>query len=485
MLPVFWYNRVMSLNCSEIEAVIKTLPGEGLVTGFSSPDPNSIVLTVTTGQEREALLVSAGAGECRIHKIDPPSSKERTPLSRFAQFCNSHLGGCRLQSIRQHLFSRIVIMEFSGNSGEWRLVARLWGNGSNIIITDSEFRIVECLKRYPQREEWPGEIFPLERKAGDPGKYPVRDIFYEGDINLLIERFYNDMTRQLCFTRLHDQITRVLTRLKKQAEQTIRAIEKKSSSARADTWLGYGELARAYMHKIRRGMTSITLEDFETGNSVSIPLKAELDPAANIEYLFKKYRKIKQGQANWQRQMKEAETRLETLEKLWDNFQHADSVESLEEIEAVLTQFQKTGKESQGKTTRKKSYGRVFILDDGHVAYVSRSAREASEMLTRIARGNDYWFHIRDNTGSHVVVKYRNNQELSDRSRLEAAHLALHYSKGRGSEFGDIYFTRVKYLHRSKGGPYGLVFPTQEKNIQLDYDETILNGVLDRESPDN
>ena len=101
-------------------------------------------------------------------------------------------------------------------------------------------------------------------------------------------------------------------------------------------------------------------------------------------------------------------------------------------------------------------------------------------MLKTVARGNDYWFHIRDNAGSHVVVKNKGNVELPDKTRLEAAMLALHFSKSRNETEGDIYFTRVKYLHKPNTNTPGLVFPTQEKNIkikkQVDVIEKLLNS---------
>ena len=48
---------------------------------------------------------------------------------------------------------------------------------------------------------------------------------------------------------------------------------------------------------------------------------------------------------------------------------------------------------------------------------------------------------------------------------MDAANLAVHYSKARGDSKVDLYYTHVKYLRRAKNGPKGLVLPTQEKNL--------------------
>jgi predicted ribosome quality control (RQC) complex YloA/Tae2 family protein len=64
--------------------------------------------------------------------------------------------------------------------------------------------------------------------------------------------------------------------------------------------------------------------------------------------------------------------------------------------------------------------------------------------------------------------------------KIEASTLALYYSKGRNSSEGDIYFTRVKYLHKGKNSPSGLVIPTQEKNIKVIFDRNILDKIFAR-----
>jgi predicted ribosome quality control (RQC) complex YloA/Tae2 family protein len=54
---------------------------------------------------------------------------------------------------------------------------------------------------------------------------------------------------------------------------------------------------------------------------------------------------------------------------------------------------------------------------------------------------------------------------------LDAGNLAIFYSKGRNSGEGDLFYTQVKHLRRAKGGPKGLVIPTQEKNLRVKLDD--------------
>ena len=117
----------------------------------------------------------------------------------------------------------------------------------------------------------------------------------------------------------------------------------------------------------------------------------------------------------------------------------------------------------------------VYNLSDGYLCYVSRSSKDADEMLNKVAKGNDYWFHIRDYAGSHVVVKDIKNKTITERAKNEAALLALYFSKAKKADEGDIYFTRVKYLHKAREvvSSYQL-----RKNIKVKYDKEILDKII-------
>jgi predicted ribosome quality control (RQC) complex YloA/Tae2 family protein len=101
---------------------------------------------------------------------------------------------------------------------------------------------------------------------------------------------------------------------------------------------------------------------------------------------------------------------------------------------------------------------------------VGRSAAENDELLRRFVRGNDWWFHARDFPGAYVFVKAPPGKSLPLETMLDAGNLAVHFSKGKSSGGGDVYYTRVKYLRRVKGGKRGLVIPTQEKNLSIRLD---------------
>ena len=101
---------------------------------------------------------------------------------------------------------------------------------------------------------------------------------------------------------------------------------------------------------------------------------------------------------------------------------------------------------------------------------MGRNAKENDEILRFSTRGSDIWMHTRDFAGGYVIIKAVKDKTVPLSVLLDAASLAIHYSKAKKSGKADLYYTHVKYLKRIKGAKTGLVIPTQEKNLQAELD---------------
>ena len=77
------------------------------------------------------------------------------------------------------------------------------------------------------------------------------------------------------------------------------------------------------------------------------------------------------------------------------------------------------------------------------------------------------WLHTRDFPGGYVFIKFRRDKTIPLEVLLDAANIAVLYSKGRSNSSVNLYYTQVKYLRRAKDGKTGLVLPTQEKNLTI------------------
>jgi predicted ribosome quality control (RQC) complex YloA/Tae2 family protein len=276
------------------------------------------------------------------------------------------------------------------------------------------------------------------------------------EFSLLQKRLVEKLTKQLC-----------------ELQSSIKHLQNELDSDKAEQLRHMGDLIVANIYRLKKGDASAEVEDYETGETVIIPLDEKLSPQENSKRYFEKYKKLQAAFTYQKEKLDESIATFDDTEALLSHIKEADTLQELYELAALA------GENFDNKKTNLSSHaGRKFLLSGDFVAYVSRSSRDADAMLKSIARGNDYWFHIRDNAGSHVVIKNKGNVELPDKTRLEAAMLALHFSKSRNEAEGDIYFTRVKYLHKPNSNTPGLVFPTQEKNIKIKKQPEILQRLL-------
>lgn len=107
------------------------------------------------------------------------------------------------------------------------------------------------------------------------------------------------------------------------------------------------------------------------------------------------------------------------------------------------------------------SKGRPYrtVEHQGFAILVGRGARENDELTFGIGEPCDFWLHVADYTGSHVVVE--NPRELSELPRevaVRAAELAAWHSKARRARGKvEVHLCRVADVRKRRGAPAGQV----------------------------
>jgi predicted ribosome quality control (RQC) complex YloA/Tae2 family protein len=101
-----------------------------------------------------------------------------------------------------------------------------------------------------------------------------------------------------------------------------------------------------------------------------------------------------------------------------------------------------------------------------------------------VARPDDVWLHARGLPGAHVLIPLRRGAEVPEEALLDAAHLALHHSRGAGTDRGEVSYTRAKFVRRLKGGAPGAVTYSREKTFLVRLERSRLERLLaSREEP--
>lgn len=465
----------MSLNNGEIQQIIENFPSNMILKHITQKGIDHFYFICHTLEKKIVIFLNIHDGETGIFMV-PETEQKQTPKTqlRFSEFLTNRLSGGRIEKIYQPNYSRIVVFTIKTLSSNYHLICRLWGTAANLFLVDKDQQILDLAKRYPKRNEWVGEKFVLP-EIKNPPIFSPRTELIRNNTNQDLYFYYQNRKSQKEFSIRKEHLQKELHKEISSLEHFLEQIEKESDSHRQEQFKKYGELLSAYLYQIKKGAEEVTLEDFETSQKFSIQLDPSLSPQENCRKYFEKYKKIKSSIQYQTKRKIEAQEKLHHLRLLSEALQLSETLEELNRIEIRKKNKRKDSDKAQ---TLSKTIGRKFLLHGNFTAYLSRSAKEADLLLKTLAKGNDYWFHIRDNAGSHLILKNRKDLELPDKTKLEAAMLALHFSKSSKENEGDIYFTRVKYLHKPNTNTPGLVFPSQEKNIRIKIDPEILGRLL-------
>ena len=140
----------MPLDSFCLSGIIRELqPAVGLrIEKVQQPARDQVVLALRGGRR---LLLCAGAAQARIH-LTALSRENPAAPPMFCMLLRKHLGGGRIAAIQQPGRERAAILTVDvvdelGEPGQRRLILECMGRRSNLILTDGEGRIIDCLRR--------------------------------------------------------------------------------------------------------------------------------------------------------------------------------------------------------------------------------------------------------------------------------------------------------------------------------------------------
>ncbi|MDR1047433.1 MAG: NFACT family protein [Treponema sp.] len=459
----------MSLNWREINLILEELklPGSQIQKVIQSA--YDVMAFRLYGKEgAKTLLVSLSPGACRIHETFRSLPKSDKPL-RFAEFLNSRIVNGRIEEALQLGDNRIVRITVRQGEKHYRLYARLWSNAANLICTDEEGLILDAMRRLPKRGELTGGRYTPEHSAAVKREYVIRELEGEGSFNEKIDNFYAGQGGALSLEALREQARRNFEgSIGRLAASLERLREKEQEFSAAETLRICGDIILANISAVKNGDEWLEADNFYTGEKIRLKLDPKKSAAAQAETYYEQYRKQKSGLEDLRREIETGEKEKARLEETLSGLME-------EENPFALHKFLKTGGvgTSAAREQDRRRPGLSFRRRDWLIV-VGRDAAENDELLRRHVKGNDLWLHVRDFPGSYVFIKQRSGKTVPLDILLDAGNLALFYSKGRNNGEGDLFYTQVKYLRRARGGPRGLVIPTQEKNLHVKTDEARL-----------
>lgn len=104
-----------------------------------------------------------------------------------------------------------------------------------------------------------------------------------------------------------------------------------------------------------------------------------------------------------------------------------------------------------------RGYFRVEV--EGFEVLVGKRARDNDELTFHVAEPHDFWLHVADYSGSHVVIRNPEVLPALPRPVLErAAALAAWHSKARNARGKiEVHVCHARDVRKPRGAPPGLV----------------------------
>ena len=156
----------LTLRCV-VSELRKLLPG-GVVQQFSMPTPTDIFIAIRNHGATHTLLLSCDANTPRAHLTTVKRPNPASPPA-FCMACRKHLGGGRVEQVRQREFDRIFEIAVRDREGEtFLLIAELMGKHSNVILVREDGRIVDAAKRISRRTSRFREVLPGKEYEAPP-----------------------------------------------------------------------------------------------------------------------------------------------------------------------------------------------------------------------------------------------------------------------------------------------------------------------------
>jgi len=445
----------MGMNRQELAKVVEALQrcvGRPFDTVWQ-PGRDRVVVGLADGT---LLLLVPRGPFARLHSLTRRPRNPPKPFS-FQGACRAHLAG-RLEQIRHLAPEREVELAFTRGTLRLRLTGRsggLWLLRDDEVVAAYDGPAPPSLPALPEvtPRDPPPAFAPEDAEDWDTA---ARRHYMRAESDQRLADRRRQLERDV--RKAIDRSRRLATNLEADLDKASRA---PAMRARAD-------LLAAHLHEIPKGAASFTATDWSTGDDVVLPLDPAKSPSAQMEALYKKARRLDRVGDQVLERMEANDSLLTKLADALEAVSDADRAE-LDAIRRLLP--------AAPSPRRKHSAPDVLTWTgpSGERVLVGRSAKSNRKLTFQIARGSDWWFHLRERPGAHVVLPLPRDASPDLGLLLAAAQIVLVQAKIPVGSSADVQYTRVKDV-RPVPGEIALVRVANEKVLHVTRDPAALVG---------
>ncbi|WP_088723854.1 Rqc2 family fibronectin-binding protein [Streptococcus mutans] len=296
-----------------------------------------------------------------------------------------------------------------------------------------------------------------------------------GSLSDLLDYFYQDKAeRDRIAQQASDLIHRIQNELEKNKKKLKKQEQELQDTDKAEEFRQKGELLTTYLNQVPNNQDSVELDNYYTGQKVTIPLNKALTPSQNAQRYFKKYQKLKEAVKHLGSLISETKATIQYLESV-DNALNQASLSEISEIREELVQTGFVKRRHREKIQKRKKPEPYLASDGKTIILVGKNNLQNDELTFKMSKKGELWFHAKDIPGSHVLIK--DNLNPSDEIKTDAAELAAYFSKARLSNLVQVDMIEAKKLNKPSKAKPGFVTYKGQKTLRVTPNEAKIKAM--------
>lgn len=349
----------------------------------------------------------------------------------------------------------------------------------NIVNLDCEEKLSELSENQKELlENKSFEISELMKNSKTFYVYFHNDKYFVAPIELpdvqsleatssISQAIYFCYTRSLRYNSAKAKFKQISRELKNKYDSLSKELERLQQSIdieqRLKQYEEFAELLLSQTNLNKKGFDVLNVTT-EYGNIIKIPLKKELTLVQNAEVYYQKIKKLKADIKPLKGKKLSLENEIQKIYSAWENLNKIDNCLQIEKFLSEHKDLFSKSEESKRNQEISRKFRRYEISTDA-IVFVGKNARDNEELTFSFARPNDYWFHTRNTSGSHCVLRISSGKVPTKEAIKRAAQIAAYFSKARNSDYVPVSYTQRKFIRKPKRGETGSVVLLREEVI--------------------
>lgn len=298
----------------------------------------------------------------------------------------------------------------------------------------------------------------------------------------LIDEYYGSREKTERIKQRSNDIVKLISNIE---TRLIKKIALQESDLRAcadkDTYKLYGDIITSNIYQLKTGMKLVKLINYYSENmeEVKLTLDEYKTPVQNAQLYYKRYNKLKATERELTLQLELAKNELSYIRTVEEAHEKAENEADINEIRRELYEsgYASRMKDYNNYTVTQKKTIAVkpleFLTDGGFKLLCGKNNNQNDFITLKCAAKNDYWFHVKNAPGSHVVMicDGQNKNDPSDLDFTQAAVITAYFSKLRDGINVPVDYTLIRNVKKPGGSKPGFVIYTTNKTAYVSPDK--------------